>query len=53
MGQRKALYLRVFAEPHHVFDRAVTPADLGLVLVRGVLRVVNEKVRSIYELGVS
>jgi hypothetical protein len=53
MGQCNPLHLRVLTEFHHVFNRAMAPADLGRILFGGELRVVNEKVRAIDEFGVS
>ena len=47
MGQCNPLHLRVLAEFHHVFDRAMAPADLGRILLSSELRVVDEKIRAI------
>src|SRR5260370_35678001 len=53
MGQCNPLHLRVLAELHYVFDRAMAPADLGRILLGSELRVVDEKIRAIDEFGVS
>ena len=53
MGQCNPLHLRVLAEFHHVFDRAMAPADLGRILLSSELRVVDEKIRAIDKFGVS
>ena len=53
MGQCNPLNLRVLAELHHVFNRAMAPADLGRILFGSVLRVVDEKIRPIDKFGVS
>ena len=50
MGESKALYSRLLAQPQRVIDRAVTPADLGRVLIRGVLPIVDEEIGSFDEL---
>ena len=47
------LNLRMLAELHHVFNRAMVPADLGRILFGSVLRVVDEKIRAINKFGVS
>jgi hypothetical protein len=52
MGQCNSLHLRVLAEFHHVFDRAMAPADLGRILFGSVLRIVDEKICAIDEFGV-
>jgi hypothetical protein len=53
MGQCDPLHLRELPEVHCVLDRAMPPADLGRILFGSVLRVVDEKVRTIDEFGVS
>jgi hypothetical protein len=53
MRQRDPLRLRVLADPHCVFDGAMAPADLGRILLGGVLRVVDEKVRTTDEFDVA
>ena len=50
MGESKALYSRLLAQPQRVIDRAVTPADLGRILIRGVLPIVDEEIGSFDEL---
>ena len=52
MGQRDPLHLRAAAELHYVFDRAMSPADLGRILFGSVLRVVDEKVGAVNKFGV-
>src|ERR1700722_14041424 len=50
VGKSKALYSRLLAQPQGVIDRAVTPADLGRVLIRGVLPIVDEEIGPFDEL---
>src|SRR5215211_8098689 len=53
MGQCNPLHLRALTELHHVFNRAMAPADLGWILFGSILRVVDEKIRAVDKFSVS
>src|SRR5215469_18432475 len=53
MSQRDLLHSRVLSNSHCVFHWAMSPADLGRILLGSVLRIMDKEIRAIDEDSVS
>src|SRR5262249_33763836 len=53
VGQSDSLYTRVLPNLNRVFDWAMPPPNFGRILLGGVLRIVDKKIRVIGEGGIS